>query len=253
MNKGYVSFYDEPKKIRNALFSIDVSAGSNITSTITEAITLTRALDADIQFDFNGITVTVNQDSNPDLIYRDWNRALSGYIKNKVGPNPATVLTTDEILSDAKIEAKNERERQERHTESDRKATIKRNAIEGQLIGASGIELIDEIAWQESKNKNSDAYGGAVITYAERWARLMQIELAAGKTIEEIANSTSQDADLEGITGFMYGCAVALLSKCWKHGEQLRRWHNLKTQIGKEGEKANEKGTVLNPALLSIS
>ena len=37
-----------------------------------------------------------------------------------------------------------------------------------------------------------------------------------------------------------------------KYGDQLRRQHNLKTQLGNEGEKANESGGVLNPALLSI-
>ena len=69
----------------------------------------------------------------------------------------------------------------------------------------------------------------------------------------DVAKQTSHDADLEGITGFMYGCAVSILSKCWKHGEDLRRWHNLDTQIGNEGEKANESGGVLNPALLSVA
>jgi len=33
----------------------------------------------------------------------------------------------------------------------------------------------------------------------------------------------------------------------------LRKWHNIKTQIGNEGEKANASGGVLNPALLNIS
>lgn len=56
----------------------------------------------------------------------------------------------------------------------------------------------------------------------------------------------------EGITGFMYGCAVSALAHFWAHGEALRRWHNLDTQIGTEGEKANESGGVLNPALLNI-
>jgi len=32
----------------------------------------------------------------------------------------------------------------------------------------------------------------------------------------------------------------------------LRRWHNKENQIGTEGDKANESGGVLNPALLSI-
>jgi hypothetical protein len=43
-----------------------------------------------------------------------------------------------------------------------------------------------------------------------------------------------------------------VLASCWEHGEELRRWHNLKTQIRDEGEKANESGGVLNPALLNI-
>jgi hypothetical protein len=46
--------------------------------------------------------------------------------------------------------------------------------------------------------------------------------------------------------------AVLILSLCWKYGEKLRRWHNLDTQIGNEGEKANKSGGVLNPAMLSV-
>jgi hypothetical protein len=43
-----------------------------------------------------------------------------------------------------------------------------------------------------------------------------------------------------------------MLAKCWLHGEALRRWHNKDTQIGTEGDRANERGGVLNPAMLSI-
>ena len=43
-----------------------------------------------------------------------------------------------------------------------------------------------------------------------------------------------------------------MLAQCWVHGEALRRWHNRDTQIGTEGDKANESGGVLNPALLTI-
>jgi hypothetical protein len=89
--------------------------------------------------------------------------------------------------------------------------------------------------------------------YAERWAYLMEHEMEEGKKLVDIAKTTSHTADEEGITGFMYGCAVSILSRVWIHGEELRRWHNLDTQIGHEGERANEKGTVLNPALLNIS
>ncbi|MDA8315367.1 MAG: hypothetical protein M0010_09365 [Actinomycetota bacterium] len=49
------------------------------------------------------------------------------------------------------------------------------------------------------------------------------------------------------------GAAVSVLASCWVHGEELRRWHNLDTQIGTEGEKANASGGVLNPALLIMT
>lgn len=100
--------------------------------------------------------------------------------------------------------------------------------------------------------RNQDAYGGRIYSYAKDWAELMEKAMAEGSKLEDVAQSTSHTADHDGITGFMYGAAVSTLAGTWKHGEQLRRWHNLKTQINNEGEKANESGTVLNPALLTI-
>ena len=55
-------------------------------------------------------------------------------------------------------------------------------------------------------------------------------------TVACCAKEASHLADSEGITGFMYGCAVSMLAQCWKHGEELRRWHNKDTQIGTEGD-----------------
>lgn len=231
----------------------DVMAGSNITDTIAEAIALSAKKKRTIKFEFNGVTVSVRSDSNPELIYRDWSRSLSGYIGKSVGPNPNPVLTDKEKASDARIEDKNERKRQKRQAEYEAKAKTHREAVEAKLVNAPGIELANAEGWQKFKDNNSDGYGGAVVTYSERWARLMQVEMANGKNLGDVADATSQEADLEGITGFMYGCAVSTLSQCWKHGEQLRRWHNIKIQLGNEGEKANESGGVLNPALLSVS
>ncbi|HAV61687.1 MAG TPA: hypothetical protein DCY13_04890 [Verrucomicrobiales bacterium] len=84
----------------------------------------------------------------------------------------------------------------------------------------------------------------------------MEAKIAGGEKLEDIADSAGHEVDRRpgfGITGFMYGCAVGMIAKAWIHGEALRRWHNLKTQIGTEGEKANESGGVLNPALINIS
>jgi hypothetical protein len=120
------------------------------------------------------------------------------------------------------------------------------------IKNAPPIELRDEQLWKESLAKNQDPYGAGVYRYAETWARMMQKRVAEGESVAFAAQATRFVADKEGITGFMYGCAVSILAACWVHGEELRRWHNLDSQIGNEGEKANESGGVLNPAVLNI-
>jgi len=110
----------------------------------------------------------------------------------------------------------------------------------------------DQKEWDDWVANNTDPYGARIMSYAEDWADLMEAQMEAGATLEDVADKTSHDADTDGITGFMYGAAVSSLAQCWVHGEQLRRWHNLKTQIGNEGERANSAGTTLNPALLNI-
>lgn len=110
-----------------------------------------------------------------------------------------------------------------------------------------------ETEYADYKAKNSaDGYSAAVISYSERWADAMEAAIAEGKAIKDVAKQLSHEADTEGITGFQYGCAVSGLSRFWLHGEDLRLWHNLDTQIGNEGEKANESGGALNPAVLNI-
>jgi len=117
--------------------------------------------------------------------------------------------------------------------------------------------------WDDGLAKNSDPYGNAVYRFASEWATRMEagmladgvdtaFDAAVAKWIKANADAQVSAADDEGITGFMFGCAMSMLSACWKHGEQLRRWHNLETQLGDEGEKANESGGVLNPAILNI-
>ncbi len=109
-----------------------------------------------------------------------------------------------------------------------------------------------EQEYESYKAKNTDPYGGRIVSYSEDWASLMEARMANGEKIKDIAKFTSREADTDGITGFMYGCAVEGLSHFWEHGEELRCWHNLDSQISNEGEKANESGGVLNPAILVI-
>jgi hypothetical protein len=109
--------------------------------------------------------------------------------------------------------------------------------------------------WDECVEKNKDCpYGSAINKYAQRWAELAEERMAenSGIPFDNVLGTTSKEANLEGITGFMRGCAVSLLSATWIHGEALRRWHNLHTQVGNEGYEANKSGDVLNPAILRL-
>ena len=74
--------------------------------------------------------------------------------------------------------------------------------------------------WYE---KNSDPYGRACFTYAERWAEMLEEKIDeskedAMKVIIDNAEKLSHEADKEGITGFMYGMAVRILSLYWEYG-----------------------------------
>lgn len=94
------------------------------------------------------------------------------------------------------------------------------------------------------ETNSHDGYSYSVVKYMHWWTDLMEAEMANGKKLEDIAEKTSHDADKEGITGFMYGCAVAALADFWEYGEELRQWHNSK--YGHYGDG------VVNPAILTV-
>ncbi|MBO3789628.1 hypothetical protein P9G40_19180 [Bacillus velezensis] len=85
---------------------------------------------------------------------------------------------------------------------------------------------VKDIEFYESwKSKNRCMYGLGIFNYVERWANLMENEIAKGAKVSDIAGKLSREADTEGITGYMYGASVSILSQCWEHGDELRRWH----------------------------
>ena len=110
------------------------------------------------------------------------------------------------------------------------------------------IKAGKEELYQKGLDNNQDSYGLAVYTYAKRCAELLEKDIEengdAKTAIVVNAKKRSFEADVEGITGFMYGCAVSILSEVWEYGEILRRWHN--KEYGYDGD-----GTV-NPAILRI-
>lgn len=90
---------------------------------------------------------------------------------------------------------------------------------------------------------SKDFYSLGVVNFAKRWAELMEKEIENSAKVADIAEKTSRIADIEGITGFMYGCAVNTLSYLWEYGEELQKWHNKEYNYEGDG--------VVNPAIIT--
>ena len=89
-------------------------------------------------------------------------------------------------------------------------------------------------------------YLQCTVSYAERWANLMECKIEQGYILADIAKDTSHEANTKNITGNMYGMAVVLLVDHWVHGEELRKWHN------KEWGNPDCDG-VVDPAVVTVS
>jgi len=101
--------------------------------------------------------------------------------------------------------------------------------------------------WKKCKSINSeDGYSKGIIDYTILWAQYMEYLMDKhDKKLSDVWEISSRLSDIYGITGFMYGCAVNILSSVWKYGEELRVQHNSKYNHNGEG--------VVNPAVLTIS
>lgn len=209
------------------MITYETLAGQHIGDAAAEMVKLAKTAGEPVAAVFNDINLTVHASDHPDAIVADFhdqcNRRREEWLASPEGQEA-------------------ERRREEGQKIAD----------QAKAEGILPFDVANQSDWDEAVNANTDDYGACGIRYAARWANYMEREIADGKSLADIARDTSHEADKEGITGFMYGCAVSILSQVWKHGEALRRWHNLDAQIGDEGEKANDAGGVLNPAVLTL-
>jgi hypothetical protein len=173
----------------------------NIRDAAKAAIELSKANKRSVRFNFNGASVRVDPD--PDLTvedvvksYHDAPNAFDEYQNSPEGKAATKAAEEERKLRDAAVDQK---------------------------IKDVKIELSDAAFWKDFIEANKeDDYGSATIRYAERWARLMQAEMASGKKLENVVRSTSDAADNENISGYGLRSATALLCKTWKYGAKLK-------------------------------
>ncbi len=71
-----------------------------------------------------------------------------------------------------------------------------------ELVKDEVLELSAEKEWKLHLKLNNSRYGAAVMRYAERWAKLMQVEMRARQAevlTKEIVDATRHKADNEGM------------------------------------------------------
>jgi|ERR1035437_265880 hypothetical protein len=205
-----------------------------------------------VEFDFNGIKCVVDKDTNLEWLERDYNNAHLMEWK-QIGAECYPVYEP-EVQAELDRRIKAEEEKQEATSKAYRaKEDIERKLFEEKVKGIE-VEILGKKGYNEWKaNQKHDGYGLAIFEYAEGWAKLMQKKFAE-KNIENpdvtcmvaYADNCANELNFMGITGSMYGMAVAVLAQCWKHGEALRKWHN------KEWGAENSDG-IVNPAMFTIT
>jgi len=131
-----------------------------------------------------------------------------------------------------------------------RRAQRTRKALfEKAIKDAPEIELRDRKRWKEIVEINSNPIGLRIIKFTEGWARLMQMLMQKGATLDDCLYEAKDLADMDStLSGGAFGFAVFVLSETWVHGEELRKWHN--SHYLRPGEE--DPGGVIDPTRITF-
>lgn len=103
---------------------------------------------------------------------------------------------------------------------------------------------------------NAESYSYDIISYAEKWADLMEEAFAKGFLIQDFAMKTSLEAAetvQNGLTFMMNVMAARILVKHWIHGDLFLEWYNTHWQLKNEGQNLTKKGQLINPAVMEFN
>jgi hypothetical protein len=104
------------------------------------------------------------------------------------------------------------------------------------------------IELQEGDGKDCDM----IFATADDWAVRMEKKMTKGIALEKCADQTSKAAiktHSPGMSGCWFTYVILVLTECWKHGDQLRRWENSTHGVTEE----QAKGRLIHGALIGVS
>lgn len=187
-----------------------------------------------VEFDFNGTTVLVNGDSDPELIKQwwqwtcyDWNSQNTSV----VGPYPARKLTSAQQAQKNQYEYdcalrryRDEIEREEEY----RKNLAEYN--ERLSVTAPFVFRNPEASTQWLKDTDlsgetdelKKGYANHVVEFTQELGRLIQHEMENGRQLEDVVEECSRLIYFKGTSGFQYSVVKAQLCTYWVHGDRVK-------------------------------
>lgn len=178
--------------------------GDHITSVINAMIALSKKEGKPVKTTFNKATFSVTANTKPDEALKLWEQSMKKSAE-------AYQNSPEGIKAAAEEKARQEKKARE-------------DAEVSELIKDEVLELTAEKAWKVGAKINAECPGA--IHYAERWGKLMQLEMRKqGTNVLNIGivRATKFKADNIGMSGTTGAYACNLLIQCWKHGAELGR------------------------------
>jgi hypothetical protein len=214
------------------------AAGGHIKEEIIpQILNLCKTLDHMVHAELNGTVMGVWQDDTVQTAIERWEALREAEAKAAEAKRKEYEASPEYAAAQAAAKAQQEAEDKRRQ--------------ELLSLAPNGPTFTDPGGWEKTVENNTDPYGAATVSYANMWAQMMEGLINQGSALKDIAEECSYIADTDGITGFMYGCAVSILSHYWKYGSDLNAWHNDK--YGDQGEEATKSGGTINPAVLTMT
>jgi hypothetical protein len=171
----------------------------------------------------NGVTVRIDASSHCFTLERDRKRAQDGCIEGPVGPRHNRHLSEEEIAHDAAVRAENERQLFMKQHAYDQEMRRRQQVLDDRLKELPHMEVPNPSTmtpWYANKTVSYDT-----IQFAQRWARLMQGELAKGNELGATAERSFYDAiGGKGLLSYEGFEAARILFACWSHGAALKQW-----------------------------
>lgn len=124
----------------------------------------------------------------------------------------------------------------------------KQNQNQQPSFQSRGFTITDRALWTKARRYNKNLPMGEAVKIARRWAAAMEKQIEKGAKLSDIAEKTEKDVIKPGfMNSLRRGFIVNVLVPVWKHGEELRQWHNLRF-YPEQAAEANKTGAILSDA-----